>query len=151
MHKCLVEKIISIKTKKKRYLKPSFMHISDHKRSQSYNKQILQLFRIKSKLLQVIFMRFVMFIMLPTFYLSYPGMRCYLICKLFQNTALHWKVIFTIYIPVKMKDFFNAEISIYSRAEFFIDLFEDFLQRFSTEDRVRRFFSKMFEDFIQNK
>ena len=61
------------------------MHISDHKRSQSYNKQILQLFRIKSKLLQVIFMRFVMFIMLPTFYLSHLGMGCYLICKLFSK------------------------------------------------------------------
>ena len=51
---------------------------------------------------------------------------------------------------LKWKDFFIAEISIYSRAEFLI-YFEDFLQRFSTEDRVRRFFSKMFEDFLQNK
>ena len=64
------------------------MHISDHKRSQSYNKQILQLFRIKSNLLQVIFMRYIMFIILPTFYLYHPGMRCYLICKLFQKTSL---------------------------------------------------------------
>ena len=70
------------------------MHISDHKRSQSYNKQILQLFRIKSKLLQVIFMRFVMFIIQPTFYSYHPGMGCYLICKFFQNTSLK-KVIFT--------------------------------------------------------
>ena len=50
-----------------------------------------------------------------------------------------------------MADLFDAEISIYSHAEFFIYLFEDFLQRFSTEERVLRFFSKMFEDFLQNK
>ena len=38
-----------------------------------------------------------------------------------------------IYIPIKMEDFFDAEISIYSRAEFFIYLFEDFILRFSDE------------------
>ena len=38
-------------------------------------------------------------------------------------------------IPIKMEDFFDAEISIYSRAEFFIYLFEDFIQRFSNETR----------------
>ena len=31
-------------------------------------------------------------------------------------------------IPIKMEDFFNAEISIYSCAGFYIYLFEDFLQ-----------------------
>ena len=50
-----------------------------------------------------------------------------------------------------MENFFNAEISIYSRVGFFIYLFEDFPQRFSTEDFVRRFILKMFEDFLQNK
>ena len=47
--------------------------------------------------------------------------------------------------------FFNVEISIYTSARFLIYLLEDFLQRISTEDRVRRFFSNMFEDFLQNK
>ena len=37
------------------------------------------------------------------------------------------------YIPIKMGDFFDAEIYIYSRAEFFIYLFENFIQRFSNE------------------
>ena len=32
-------------------------------------------------------------------------------------------------IPLKMEDFFNAEISVYSRAGFFIYLFKDFLRR----------------------
>ena len=49
-----------------------------------------------------------------------------------------------------MEDFFDAEISIYSRAEFFIYLFEDFIQRFSNETPcpyiflkdVRRFSTK---------
>ena len=36
-------------------------------------------------------------------------------------------------IPIKMEDFFDAEISIYSRAEFFIYLLEYFIQRFSNE------------------
>ena len=53
-------------------------------------------------------------------------------------------------IPIKMEDFFYAEISIYSRAEFFIYLFEDFIQRFSNETPcpliylkdVRRFSTK---------
>ena len=47
-----------------------------------------------------------------------------------------------------MEDFLDAEISI---AGVLIYLFEDFLQRFSTEDRVRKFFSKTFEDFLQNQ
>ena len=50
-----------------------------------------------------------------------------------------------------MEDFFNAEISIYSRAEFFIYLFEDLYKDFLMKPRVRRFFSKMFEDFLQIK
>ena len=50
-----------------------------------------------------------------------------------------------------MEDFFNAEISIYSRAEFFIYLFEDLYKDLLMKPRVRRFFSKMFEDFLQNK
>ena len=54
-------------------------------------------------------------------------------------------------IPIKMEDFFNAEISIYSRAEFFIYLFEDLYKDFLMKPRVRRFFSKMFEDFLQKK
>jgi hypothetical protein len=37
------------------------------------------------------------------------------------------------YIPIKMEDFFDAEISIYSAQNFFIYLFEDFIQRFSNE------------------
>ena len=49
-----------------------------------------------------------------------------------------------------MEDFFYAEISIYSRAEFSNIcskiLYKDFLMK----PRVRRFFSKMFEDFLQN-
>ena len=44
--------------------------------------------------------------------------------------------------PLKWRIFFHAEISIYSRAGFFIYLIEDFLQRFSTEDRVCRFFEQ---------
>ena len=36
-------------------------------------------------------------------------------------------------IPIKMEDFFDAKISIYSRSEFFIYLFDDFIQRFSNE------------------
>ena len=54
-------------------------------------------------------------------------------------------------IPIKMEDFFNAEISIYSRAKSFIYLFEDLYKDFLMKPRVRRFFSKMFEDFLQNK
>ena len=52
-----------------------------------------------------------------------------------------------------MEDFLNSEISIYSRAEFFIHfyLFEDLYKDFLMKPRVRRFFSKMFEDFLQNK
>ena len=50
-----------------------------------------------------------------------------------------------------MEDFFNAEISIYSRAEFFIYLFEDLCKDFLMKPRVRRFFSKMFEDLLQKK
>ena len=48
-----------------------------------------------------------------------------------------------------MEDFFNAEIFIYSRAEFSIYLFEDLYKDFRVKPRVRRFFSKMFEDFLQ--
>ena len=54
-------------------------------------------------------------------------------------------------ISIKMEEFLYAEISIYSCAGFLFYLFEDFLQRYSTEDRVRRFFSKMFEDFLQKQ
>ena len=54
-------------------------------------------------------------------------------------------------IPIKMEDFFNAEISIYSRAEFFIYLCEDKYKDFLMKPRVRRFFSRMFEDFLLNK
>ena len=52
-------------------------------------------------------------------------------------------------IHIKTEDFFNAEISIYSRAEFFNYLFEDLYKDFLMKPRVRRFFSKMFEDFLQ--
>ena len=61
------------------------------------------------------------------------------------------KILIKIYIPIKMEDFFNAEISIYSRTEFFIYLFEDLYKAFLMKTRVRRFFSKMFEDFLQIK
>ena len=36
-------------------------------------------------------------------------------------------------IPIKMKGFLNVEISIYSRAGFFIYLLKDFSQRFTTK------------------
>ena len=55
--------------------------------------------------------------------------------------------LFKVYIPIKMKYFFEAEISIYSRAEFFIYMFEDFLQRFLLRTVSVDFFSKMLEDF----
>ena len=48
-------------------------------------------------------------------------------------------------IPIKMKNFFNAEISIYSLAGFFIYLFKDFLQRFST----KIFYVTVYVDFSQ--
>ena len=35
--------------------------------------------------------------------------------------------------PLKWRIFFDAEIFIYSRAEFLIYLFEDFIQKFSNE------------------
>ena len=53
-----------------------------------------------------------------------------------------------LFIPIKLEDFFDAEISIYSRMEFLIYVFEDILQRFSTEERVRRC-SKIFTKQIK--
>jgi hypothetical protein len=44
-----------------------------------------------------------------------------------------FNIILQLTIPIKMVDFLDAEISIYSRAEYFIYLFEDFIQRFSNE------------------
>ena len=49
---------------------------------------------------------------------------------------------YTISIPIKMEDFFDAEISIYSVAEFFIYLFEDFIQRFYNETPCPQIFLK---------
>ena len=66
-----------------------------------------------------------------------------------REVAIIGLTVIKLTIPIKMEDFFDAEISIYSRAGFFIYLFEDFLQRFPIKPRVRRFFSKMFEDFLQ--